>query len=211
MTGPMRERLTNAYIHLLKQRAARRSGPTLWIISGPSSAGKTTFLRSPRCAELTGLQAETPVVRMGRARDRLPLILKRDVFLHYNILRPGLWGMNQGLGPTDLLDFRSNDREWRLVASLPIAKRAIVLVADAETLVSRVRQRTTREKWSDQPYPREKFLDAFESTEPAALYEAWRAELSASGIPFVEVDATTHEVLGRWPDEPSSRPAAGLS
>ena len=27
----------------------------IWIISGPTSAGKSTFISSPRCAELTGL------------------------------------------------------------------------------------------------------------------------------------------------------------
>ena len=32
----------------------------IYIISGPTSAGKSTFMASERAAELTGLPAETP-------------------------------------------------------------------------------------------------------------------------------------------------------
>src|SRR5688500_6437644 len=32
----------------------------LWIVSGPSSVGKSTFLESQRCREITGLPMDAP-------------------------------------------------------------------------------------------------------------------------------------------------------
>jgi len=60
----------------------------LWLISGPSSVGKSVFLRSHRFEELTGLRPGVPVF-MGPAlasnRVDLPL---GDYIVHYNMLRP---------------------------------------------------------------------------------------------------------------------------
>src|SRR5215217_2286916 len=65
----------------------REKAIMLWIISGPTSVGKSTFLASPRCTELTGLPSGSPVywpVDNLRAED----LSSVDAYFHYNILRP---------------------------------------------------------------------------------------------------------------------------
>jgi hypothetical protein len=180
---------------LARLRNRLGQGTTMWIVGAPSSGGKTTFIRSAACQRVTGLPQGTEVVRPGRLRDKLPLLLTRDTILHYNLLRPVLWAQNQPKPPSNPLDFGACDSVWRLLIRLPVKKRAVIVVADDATLLDRVEARTTREKWSDSPYQRAKFLDFYAKCPPSALYAAWRAELTDRGIPFVEIDSESHAVL----------------
>lgn len=84
-------------------------GPTVWIVGGPSSAGKTTLIESGALSRLSGLSPSTTVVRPGRIWDKLPVILSRDTIVHYNLLRPALWAQNQPEPIANPLDFRAND------------------------------------------------------------------------------------------------------
>jgi hypothetical protein len=198
MGGGARNPAVYAYVRALRIRArvrtARGSGPTLWIVAGPSSSGKSTFLRSDRAPAITGLPADTPVIRAGRVRDRMPLLLRTDAYVHYNISRPLFSGGETDPARLVGLDWRRTDRAWRDVASLPVAKRAIVLVADRETLLERVRERRTREPSSTLGYSRRKFRRHLRAVDPAAIYDQWREELTQCGIPYVELDACTYEL-----------------
>src|SRR5688572_10045319 len=57
-----------------------------WIISGPLSVGKSVFMASPRCAEITGLPPETPVV-WASDESQLDALDSSDAYFHYNTLR----------------------------------------------------------------------------------------------------------------------------
>ena len=59
----------------------------LFIISGPSSVGKSHFLRGGHAAAITGIAADAPVYIPGEGIPK-PLPNNRDCFLHYNINRP---------------------------------------------------------------------------------------------------------------------------
>ena len=200
-----RRLLVRSLFSLARVRTRLGIGPTIWIIGAPSSGGKTTFIRSGACQRLTGLSPEAPVVRMGRIRDKLPLLLTRDTIVHYNLLRPVLWAENQPTMPANPLDFRSGDSVWRLLVSLPVEKRAVIVLAEDATVLERVRGRSTRERWNEQPYHRSKFLAAYSKWPPSALYEAWRAELASAQIPYFEVDSESHAVLSRPENEAGRR------
>ena len=193
--GLSRRLLLSCLLRLARFRARFGSGPTVWIVGAPSSGGKTTFIRSDACERVTGLPGDTPVIRPGRVKDKLPLLLTRDVIVHYNLLRPVLWAQNQPVQPPNSLDFRGCDSVWRLLMSLPVRKRAVIVIADDSKLLERVAARATRERWSELPYDRSKFTDAYSRWPPSVLYEAWRSELKSAGIPYHEVDSESHAVL----------------
>jgi 2-polyprenyl-3-methyl-5-hydroxy-6-metoxy-1,4-benzoquinol methylase len=140
----------------------------LWIISGPSSVGKSTFLTSPRCSEITGLPAGTPVV-WPRTSEFLVDYAKSDCFYHYNILRPfhlsselrikrkqkgiirNLFGRVSGFGslsrpirtqsPCDVVTEFDLDPKWNDISERAIAKKVVVLVAGKQTILKRAGQR----------------------------------------------------------------------
>ena len=127
----------------------------IWIISGPTSAGKSTFISSPRCAELTGLAQGTPVVWSSNVND-LDEIASTNALFHYNILRsPELKSLSRrhersmtGNTGADKLSGFKFDRHvpWEKVAKSPLPKKAVVLIASKETLAQRMGQmRPSRE------------------------------------------------------------------
>ena len=140
----------------------------LWIISGPTSVGKSTFLISPRCTEITGLPPGTPVV-WPRTSQLLDDYAKSDCFYHYNILRPfhlsfelkskrsqkgiirNFFGRVSGFGalsglirPQSTFDFATDfslDPVWNDIRRCAISKKAVILVARKQTILKRARQR----------------------------------------------------------------------
>jgi len=172
----------------------------IWIISGPSNAGKSTFIRSPQCSALTGLPADAPVF-FPIGSTRLSGGIDRDCFFHYNILRPAdleRRAPSRGApsaSTADAIDF-AQDPQWREVTSLPAAKAAIVLVVDAHTLAARAIRRRAVE---DSPgvhttapiYPRERWLALYGTVNFLELYRAWCAELDGHRIGYRLLDART--------------------
>jgi hypothetical protein len=147
-------------------------------------------LASPRISELTGGERGEPVVRTRKLNRHRRTILTRDSYLHYNLLRPAHKARVLGLRAEDALNFQV-DPIWRRVRSLPVRKRAIILLADRETLVARVRSRTTREHEKRGSYATEKWLELYQQVDLDELYQAWRDALADAGIPFLELDATS--------------------
>ena len=131
----------------------------IWIVSGPSSAGKSHFLDSPRAAELTGLARATRVWFPKQIGPGSPPA-GEDAFVHYNILRP----------------FQRTGRPRDVV------------VADRETLVARVKERADVEADDPHAYRPQKWLRIYEAIDLGAVYREWRAELARHGITYVKVD-----------------------
>ena len=162
-----------------------QSVPRLCIVSGPSSAGKSAFIHSPRAAALTGLGPDTRV--LGPKRFRVKRALKQDVILHYNLTRPAQRAIKRGVagGPYTF------DRDTRLLEALamPAERSAVILVVDRETLIERVRRRQVGGPGRREPYDRDFFLNLYERLDLDRLYEAWRGELRRRAIPYLEIDA----------------------
>jgi hypothetical protein len=158
----------------------------IWIVSGPSSAGKSRFLESPRAAQVTGLPPGTRVWFPKEIGPGAPP-KGEDAFVHYNILRPFQRAERPGdvaVGPR----LFTGDEKWRAILALPGAKKAVVVVADRETLVRRVRERKAVETDDPHAYGQERWLRIYEAVDLAAVWREWRAELTRNGIAFVEVD-----------------------
>lgn len=162
----------------------------LWTISGPSSAGKSHLLATPRAQELTGLGPSTPVLfppKIGKTLE-----IEGDAFLHYNLLRPAMAAFKRDEDPAAALDFSLDDR-WMRAVEAGTEMSAIVLVADKSTLMDRANGRDVNEPGGKRRYKRTKWLALFEQIDLDAVYDAWRGELGRRGIPFIEVDSTRDE------------------
>ena len=171
----------------------------LWIISGPSSAGKSSFIASPRCIELTQVPPGTPVV-FPHTAALLDQNTTPHFFFHYNILRPvnlkqqwdaaGL-AIETGITVTTIFN---QDPQWNGVTRDGMPKKAIVLVTTRKTILRRVRQRRLIEAQAlsqfEAVYPVEHWLELYERVDLGGLYEEWCRELEDHGIPYTFVDGT---------------------
>jgi hypothetical protein len=162
-----------------------------WLISGPSSVGKTTFIRSSRCLAITGLSSETPIIKPVNAPgpdNRLQNV--QDCFVHYNILRPvSLFAKREARTTSAIEEYRTrsvrfaDDSWWLGFAQVAAEKKALVLIANRAGILERARNR-----------PRYKFdywEALYEKLRLSDIYRAWSAELNRAGIPYTFVD-TTH-------------------
>lgn len=158
----------------------------IWIVSGPSSAGKSHFLDSPRAAELTGLPPRTRVWFPKEIGPGAPPA-GEDAFIHYNILRP----FQRAGRPRDVEigpHLFEGDKQWRAILALPGEKKAVIVVAERETLVKRVKERAGVEADDRHAYSPQKWLRVYEAIDLGAVYREWRAELMRQGIQYVKVD-----------------------
>jgi len=174
-------------ISRLRKWLGSGSGHTLWIVSGPSSAGKTHLISSPRLSELTSLERSAPVLFPAKLPDEITL--ESDSYLHYNLLRPAQQAVNADRDPAEALDF-SGDEAWAKVLATDAEVKALILVADIDTLKERSGGRDFNEPDGALAYKRDKWLALYDRVDLDALYSAWRAELDSHGFPYVEVDST---------------------
>lgn len=175
----------------------------LWIVGGPTSVGKSTFIGSPRCAEITGLPFGTPIVWPAK-HSLLDENGRTDLLYHYNILRPPHLKLRAKrpaflkllkTKPTlrNATDFNQDPR-WNDLAARGVDKKAIVLVTSKQTIMQRVRQREVIESSeptnSNNHYPARYWLDLLRQVNLVVLYRAWCRELRTQGIPYTLVDSS---------------------
>ena len=159
----------------------------IWIVSGPSSAGKSTFLESPRAKALTGLTTETARVWFPKEIGPGSPPPGEDAFIHYNILRP----FQRSPRPQDIVmgpRLYEDEKQWRAILALPGEKRAVVIVTPRAQLIARVKARGEVEKGDPHAYGSAKWLRLYNAISTDAVYRAWREELRRRGISFVEID-----------------------
>ena len=158
----------------------------IWIVGGPSSAGKSHFLDSPLAAEMTGLRRGTRVWFPKEIGPGAPPP-GEDAYIHYNILRPFQRTARPGdiaIGPY----LFEGDKQWRAILALPGPKKAVVVVAERATLVARVKARAEVEAGDAHAYGTEKWLRIYSAVDVGAVYREWRAELTRRGIEYVKFD-----------------------
>jgi hypothetical protein len=161
-----------------------------WLISGPSSVGKTTFIRSSRCLAITGLSPETPIIKPVNAPGpdaRLQSV--KDCFVHYNILRPISLFAKRGAQETSAIEeYRArsvrfaDDPWWLGFAQAATEKKALVLIANRAGILERARNRSR--------YKFDYWEALYGKVRLSDIYRAWSAELKRAGIPYTFVDTT---------------------
>lgn len=170
----------------------------LHIVSGPSSGGKSQFIRT-----LAGSYDE--LVFPG-AIEKHGLVAGRRYVLHYNLLRP-LERLAKLHGSASLekraralgLEVRmrvqnpfATDRALRVLRGLDAECSATVLVTPKPELERRMRGRDARETLVEDGlvYPREKWLELLAEVDLCALYRDWLEYLRSRGVPYELVDAS---------------------
>lgn len=121
----------------------------LWIISGPSSVGKSTFIRSDQCFALTGLRPETTVLKPKNVPGLdARLLADADCFVHYNILRPvSLFAKREATKTTPSREYQersvryNDDPWWNEFSARTRNRRAIVMIANRATISGRAAAR----------------------------------------------------------------------
>jgi hypothetical protein len=162
----------------------------LWIISGPSSVGKSTFIRSGQGFTLTGLPPETPVLKpKNRPGLDARLLGDTECFVHYNILRPvSLFAKREATSTTLAEQFRTRSTQfnadpwWVEFSERTKKKQAIVLVATRTAILKRASARPD--------YKIKYWGELYGKLDLAQIYRAWHVELERHRIPVVFVDAT---------------------
>lgn len=191
----------------------------MFIISGPSSVGKSHFIQSGHAATITGLAADTPVYIPGEGIP-IPLPDNRDCFLHYNINRPAHF--------IECFDRKNNIRNkikymkwtfmnilkkeyywmnskkfwnyeldpiWRQVASESFIIEAIILVAREEILLERIQKRDFVEpkgfsRLSMVPYKSNDMRKFYKKVNILDIYNIWIKELKEKHISYTIIDTS---------------------
>lgn len=162
----------------------------LWIISGPSSVGKSTFIRSEQGLTLTGLPPETPVLKpKNRPGLDARLLGDAECFVHYNILRPvSLFAKREATTTTSAEQFRTRSTQfnadpwWVEFSERTDKRQAVILVANRIAILRRASARPD--------YKIEYWEELYAKLHLSQIYRAWHAELDRHRIPVVLVDAT---------------------
>ncbi|MCE9595956.1 MAG: hypothetical protein K8S98_17340 [Planctomycetes bacterium] len=172
----------------------------LHIVSGPSSCGKSQYIRS-----LAGTYDE---VLFPSALEKTTLTPGRRYALHYNLLRPveRLTGLHEsaslekraralGLGVRMRVQNPfSTDRALRALSPLRAAGAelcATVLVTPRAELARRMLARDARETLVEDglAYPKEKWLELLSEVDLLALYRDWLEFLRTHGVTYQLIDA----------------------
>ena len=174
--------------------------PIIWIISGPSSVGKSDFIKNQRCAQITNFPPNTPVI-MGYSFDSN----KYDgtpIYFHYNILRPLDIKLKKKRKEKSIKYFGvhrefnfDEDEKWKDLLRSPSTKKAIVLISSKETILKRLDKRRIVEskklsKRKETHYPHKKWRNYYKQLNLIALYQQWFNELKVRGIPYKIIDAS---------------------
>lgn len=172
---------------------------------------------------MTQLSHNEQVIFPFQKIDKLEVL--KTGFYHYNILRPlwiiakkrpilylslrypnaGFWGMF-GVKKSRYLFIYEKwnyglDYQWKRFLDTAHLKKAIVLVADKDTLIKRIltRQKTEGKEKArfviKKPYPKKRWAFVYSILELPLIYELWCKELKKEGIEFVLLDAETYEDL----------------
>ncbi|MBM4310317.1 MAG: ATP-binding protein [Deltaproteobacteria bacterium] len=189
---------------------------TMWIISGPSSAGKSHFITSGAAAAVTGLQGDIATLFPDEAKGCNE---KPDTFfLHYNILRPlsiiraeraGAHGgilsklaclFSRWREPRNTISWPHMLNLWQykrdaaldaLLRTEPLIK-AIVLVADRQTILDRIRQRETVEPFLQRNrraarYPGRYWTSVYNAVDLPEIYRRWCDYLRCNAIEYKHI------------------------
>jgi len=156
----------------------------IYLICGPSSVGKSTYLQTNEALSAFGLETKPPLIFPDEVGSRdLPL---PPYAVHYNILRPIHSLEDQdGLTSANTQWSYDIDEPWQRIVKLSGPKKAIVLVASIQDLRTRVAVRPTIEpelRAVSHPYPNEYWSKIYQVLDLKLVYQIFVAQLQALGI-----------------------------
>ena len=166
----------------------------IYIISGPSSAGKSTLLQSSKLPEITSLPADYPVVFPANMVNNADA-LQNGCFFHYNILRVA----DHLYRKTDIKAESTHhfmaDSPWQKMSQLDTPKKAIILLVSRTILKKRMlsRQHVEQSKLTGHSsvgvYPSNHWTEVLDTVNMQELYLAWCAELNKAGISYTLINS----------------------
>ena len=166
----------------------------IYIISGPSSSGKSTLLQNSKLPEITHLPSHYPVI-FPATMIKNAGILQKGCFFHYNILRVAdhLY-RNAEIDAKSTYHFMA-DPPWQAMSQLSTPKEAVVLLVSRSTLKKRMLSRQYNEpsiltgNSGSGGYASHHWLDVLNTVDMQSLYLAWCAELNKAGISYTLINS----------------------
>lgn len=180
----------------------------IWIISGPSNAGKSTFIQNGSAQMITRSPEEPRTIFPFDENIELLLSSNKDSYLHYNILRahfnatplhrkilPLFFSTDKKIKQFEISVNYTDDAPWKTITQLKAEKKAIVLVAGKKTLIGRAKQREDVEIeefkiLKQNGYKSMYWSKLIEKMDIEIIYQSWLSELFDKNIPYILVDST---------------------
>lgn len=170
----------------------------VWILSGPSSAGKSTFITSEAFTDRFGVHyGEASVFMAATAPSVLPN--DRNTVFHYNIMRPvRVQRSKEGKNIITMSPF-SKDRPWHnLLIQKPKSIRCVVMICSQREILQRVKAREFQEDALNNgaeklKYQTDYWAYLYGNIDLSTVYERWFSELGARKISFEMIDSTSPE------------------
>ena len=165
----------------------------IYIISGPTCAGKSTLLQSTRIHSITNLSPTYPVVFPGSIPSNAD-ILQNGCYFHYNLLRAANKAFKSPDNINESMHNFKSDYPWSYMHKLSIPKKAIILIASRTVIEKRITSRRHIEPSnltgrSPSPYPVSHWMKVLNTVDLQELYLAWCAELKQIGITYTLINA----------------------
>ncbi|MGB2965091.1 MAG: hypothetical protein WBB69_14015 [Anaerolineales bacterium] len=164
----------------------------IWIISGPTCSGKSTFLTSPATKKYTDISPSAPVF-FPRHLTKQKIVPDFDYYYHYNTLRIAYYLFQENLLRSDNYT-NFNEPLWLQLLSQKSGKKAIVLVARRSVIERRITTRTDSEPKKIRRQHNVRFLQeqnmAFLGyVNLETVYQEWCEELRRFQIPFTLIES----------------------
>lgn len=163
------------------------------IISGPSCAGKSTFLENKQARAAVGIPITGPVVYPGDLASNKNALQESCLF-HYNILRPTELSYKKIFCLSGRKYNFKMDSLWVDTSKVAQPKKAVILVASRSVIKDRMLSRQHIEPISltgKKPikYRNSRWIEMLNTVDLPRLYLAWCSELEQSDIEFVLVNS----------------------
>ena len=172
----------------------------LWVVCGPSSVGKSTFIESGHGMGYMGISSDVSFIPAYQWQ-RLNNVTDPVSIYHYNMLRM-LEGSSRDdkhgkvveqtrYGDTQVF---CEDPGWKVVLDYDGPKKVIVLVTSQQELLRRVKKRTIIEsRLGCEPYPQEYWSRMIRSVNMLHLYQSWINMLECCRIPYSILDSSSRQ------------------
>jgi 2-polyprenyl-3-methyl-5-hydroxy-6-metoxy-1,4-benzoquinol methylase len=157
----------------------------LYLICGPSCAGKSLFYTSGAFARMSG-EASLPLLFPNQIEGSTDTA--RDGAIHYNMMRPLQFMPGMEASPSPAMNHRWSydiDPGWKSIRALPGRKKAYIVVASIGELRRRAATRPAIEpvlRATDGAYPNRVWSAVYEAANIGMIYSAFAAELERAGV-----------------------------